>query len=166
MKTEMHRRDFLKAAPLAAYALTLTARGEPLPASARPQGIKVQLFDYSGVRLSPSRWQKQFQAAHEFWLGVPEDDILHGFRAAAGLPAPGKPLGGWCERNSSTVFGQWLSGMARMYRATGDTAIRDKAVRLLNEWSKTVKADGDCGMRHYPFDKLVGGLVDLKLYAD
>ena len=34
-------------------------------------------------------------------------------------------------------LGQWLSGMARMYRATGDTEIRDKAVRLFTEWAKT-----------------------------
>src|SRR5262245_1379729 len=167
MKTEMRRRDFLKAAPLAAYGLTLTARGDSsspaLPAQAK---LELETFDYVGVRLRESRWQKQYQAAREFWLNLPEDDILHGYRAAAGLPAPGKPLGGWCARNSNTVFGQWLSGMSRIYRVTGDTALRDKAVRLFNEWAKTVKADGDCGMRHYPFEKLVCGLVDLKAYAD
>ena len=38
-----------------------------------------------------------------------DDDILCGFRKDAGLPAPGKTLGGWCARDSSTVFGQWLS---------------------------------------------------------
>jgi DUF1680 family protein len=56
--------------------------------------------------------------------------------------------------------------MSRMYGATGDDAIRDKAIRLFTGWAKTVKPDGNCGMRHYPFDKLVCGLVDLKVYAD
>ena len=165
MNTQMPRRDFLKAAPLAAYALTQIAKGDPISSPAPPKS-KIEAFDYRGVKLGASRWQKQFQAAHDFWLGLPEDDILHGYRVAAGLAAPGKPLGGWCARNSNTVFGQWLSGMSRMYRATGDTAIRDKAVRLFAGWSKTVKPDGDCGMGHYPFDKLVCGLVDLKVYAD
>ena len=166
MKNQMPRRDFLKAAPLAAYAVAQIAKGDPISSPAAPAKLKIEAFDYRGVKLLASRWQKQFQAARDFWLGLPEDDILHGFRAAAGLSAPGKPLGGWCARNSNTVFGQWLSGMARMYGATGDAAIRDKAVRLFTEWSKTVKPDGDCGMGHYPFDKLVCGLVDLKVYAD
>jgi DUF1680 family protein len=166
MNTQMPRRDFLKAAPLAAYALTQIAKGDPISSPAMPPKLKIEAFDYRGVKLGASRWQKQFQAAHDFWLTLPEDDILHGYRSAAGLAAPGKPLGGWCARNSNTVFGQWLSGMSRMYRATGDAAIRDKAARLFTEWAKTVKPDGDCGMGHYPFDKLVCGLMDLKVYAD
>ena len=161
----MPRREFLKAAPLAAFAVTQAAKGALLPAAA-PAGVnKIEPFEYVGVRLLESRWQKQFQAARDFWLGLPEEDILHGFRKAAGFAAPGKPMGGWCERNSDTVFGQWLSGMARVSRATGDSAIRDKAVRLFTEWFKTVKEDGNCGMMHYPFEKLVCGLVDLQMYG-
>jgi DUF1680 family protein len=67
--------------------------------------------------------------------------------------------------DSSTVFGQWLSGMSRLSRATVDAAMRDKAIALFSEWAKTVPASGDCGMNHYPFDKLVCGLVDLDRYA-
>jgi dipeptidyl aminopeptidase/acylaminoacyl peptidase len=47
-----------------------------------------------------------------------------------------------------------------MSRVTGDAAMREKVVRLFTEWAKTVKPDGNCGMTHYPFEKLVGGLVD------
>jgi dipeptidyl aminopeptidase/acylaminoacyl peptidase len=47
-----------------------------------------------------------------------------------------------------------------MSRATGDAAMREKVVRLFTEWAKTVKPDGNCGMTHYPCEKLVGGLVD------
>src|SRR5262249_23117016 len=67
--------------------------------------------------------------------------------------------------DSSTVLGQWLSGMARLYRATGDTDVRDKAAQLMTEWARTIKPDGDCRMRHYPFDKIVCGLVDMARYA-
>jgi hypothetical protein len=55
--------------------------------------------------------------------------------------------------------------MARLYRATSDDALRDKAARLMTEWAKTVKPGGDCGMRHYVYDKLVCGLVDMHLHA-
>jgi DUF1680 family protein len=55
--------------------------------------------------------------------------------------------------------------MARLSRATGDTALRDKAVALFEGWVETLPPDGDARMGHYRFDKLVGGLVDLDLYA-
>ena len=141
----MHRRDFLKAAPVAAGLLASAA---PAPSS-NSSRIVLQPFDYQGVRLLKSRWLDQVQGAREFYLGLSDDDILHGFRAAAGLPAPGQALGGWARTDTSGIFGQWLSGMARMSRATGDTALRDKAARLMTEWGKTVKPDGDCRMEHY-----------------
>ncbi len=153
----MQRRTFLKAASIGA---TMLAR----PAEAAARNL-IEAFDYDGVRLLPGRWRQQVLTAREFYLGLSNDDILHGFRAAAGLPAPGQPLGGWCRQNSATVFGQWLSGMARLSHATGDNALREKAGLLLTEWAKTVKPDGDCAMRHYPFDKLVCGLVDMHLYG-
>jgi DUF1680 family protein len=153
----MERREFLKAAPLAMYGLTRTTRASA-PA-------KLEAFDYEGVRLLPGRWRTQVQTGRDFYLGVSDDDILHGFRAAAGRTAPGKPLGGWCGIDSSTVFGQWLSGMSRLSRATGDSALRDKAMGLFEAWVETLPSDGDAGMGHYRFDKLVGGLVDLELYA-
>ncbi|NDJ13110.1 MAG: hypothetical protein EBY17_18260 [Acidobacteriia bacterium] len=154
----LDRRDFLKAAPVAA-----TVVAETLKAAA--PNLRIEAFDYQGVRLGASRWSDQARIAREFYLSLPDDDILQGFRAEAGLPAPGKPLGGWCAKDSSMVLGQWLSGMSRTYRATGDTAMREKAVRLMTEWGKTVKPDGDCRMRHYAFDKMVCGLVDMKLYG-
>ncbi len=167
METKMPRRDFLKAVPVAVLAAGAVAenlaKAAPAPTGAE---LAMEPFNYTGVRLLPSRWQKQYQAARDFWLGLSEDDILHGYRQAAGLPAPGKPLGGWCRATSDTVFGQWLSGMSRMAKATGDTEIRDKAIRLFTEWSKTIGPEGNCRMGHYGFDKLVCGLVDLQLYAD
>lgn len=128
---------------------------------------RLAAFDYRGVRLLDSRWLAQFKSARDYYLDVSDDDILHGYRVAAGLPAPGRTLGGWCAVNSDEIFGQWLSGMARIYRATGDTALRDKSARLLAEWAKTWGPDGDCRMgRLYAYDKLVCGLLDQHLYAD
>jgi DUF1680 family protein len=117
------------------------------------------------VRLRESRWLRQVEGAREYYLNLSDDDILYGFRKAAGMRASGRPLGGWCREDSSTVFGQWLSGLARLYRATGDTPVRDKAARLMTEWAKTVASNGNCRMRHYAFDKLACGLLDMHLYA-
>lgn len=155
------RRDLLKAAPLAA---AIWSRPFAFGAAAPAKNV-IEAFDYQNVKLRDGRPRRQMLAAREFYLALSEDDILHGFRRDAGLPAPGKPLGGWCKDDSSMTFGQWLSGMARLYRATGDTELRNKAARLLAGWARTIKPDGDCRMRHYAFDKMVCGLVDLKRYA-
>lgn len=182
------RRDFLKAAPIAIGTIAEAARAavkprpsvsissveETFPAAGHaapslttslPQS-KIQAFDYTGVTLRESRWKDEAQRARDYYLGVSNDDILQGFRARAGLPAPGKPLGGWCAKDSQVVFGQWLSGMSRLYRATNDADLRDKASYLLTEWGKTIPPNGDCGMRHYSWDKTLCGLVDLQLYAN
>jgi uncharacterized protein len=158
------RRDFLFAGA-AVTAGAMFARPAVAAADDKNARLQIETFDYQGVKLRPSRWQRQYQMARDFYLGVSDDDILHGWRAAAGLPAPGKALGGWCASNSNTVFGQWLQGMSRMSKATGDNVLRDKAIGLFTEWAKTVPENGNCGMGHYPFEKLVGGLVDLKQYA-
>jgi DUF1680 family protein len=172
----MLRREFLKATPVAAGMVLQAVRSFPNPGvspgsaastmtatSASP--LRIETFDYQGVALRESRWLKQVQEARNYYLNVSNDDILCGFRAAAGQAAPGKPLGGWCAKDSQIVFGQWLSGMARLSKATGDGALHDKAGYLMTEWAKTVKPGGDCGMPHYAWDKLVCGLVDMSHYA-
>jgi len=161
----MDRRDFLKAA-VAANVLAAPADAAADTRSEITSRYRIRAFDYDGVRLGKSRWRDQYRQARDFYYGVSNDDILHGFRAAAQLSAPGKPLGGWCAQNSSTVFGQWLSGMSRMAKATGDAEMRDKAVLLMTEFAKTVPADGNCRMNHYPFEKLICGLVDIHQHID
>jgi hypothetical protein len=111
MGSEIHRRDFLKGAVAAAGLLPHL---KAVAAPAASVGAVLEPFDYAGVKLGASRWQEQYQSARDAYFAVSNDDILHGWRAAAGLPAPGKPLGGWCRRDSAVVLGQWLSGMSRM----------------------------------------------------
>jgi hypothetical protein len=162
----MTRRDFLGAVTLASAALTSGAALGALPdgETASPGKARLQSFDYVGVKLRPSRWQRQYADARDFYLGVSNDDILHGFRAGAGLPAPGKTLGGWASRDTYEIFGQWLMAMARAALANDDQALRDKASLLVTEWGKTIDKNFNFG-RPYAFEKMVGGLVDMHLYA-
>ncbi len=162
------RRDFLKASAVVGGYLLLNPRSisaETPPPDTVSSRNKLDTFDYEGVKLLPSRFQKQHQACRDFYLSISNDDTLCGFRKAANLPAPGKTLGGWAAGNTGGIFGQWLSGMARMYKSTGDTAIRDKALLLMTEWAKTIPADGNSRLGHYAFEKAVCGLIDLHLYA-
>ena len=131
-----------------------------------PKGRTVLMpFDYDGVRLLPSRFLDQVERAQAVYGAIPNDDILHGFRRAAGLPAPGNGLRGWCKNTSSVIFGQLLSGFVRIDRGTDETALRDKALALFDGWRQTIGQDGDVRMRPYDWEKLVCGLVDLHAYA-
>ena len=84
-------------------------------------------FNYDGVRLLPGRMLDQVENARAMYGAIPNDDILHGFRRSAGLPAPGKGMRGWRKETSGVIFGQLLSGMVRMGKATGDGALVEKA---------------------------------------
>jgi len=125
----------------------------------------IESFDYDGVRLLPGRLKTQVERAREVYGSIPNDSILKGFRRESGLPAPGDDMRGWCKTKSAVIFGQLLSGMARMGRATGDRSLWEKAEALLAGWRETLPADGNFRLRPYDWDKLVGGLVDLHHYA-
>lgn len=184
------RRDFMKIMAGAAGAQILPAVGAKAGAvdKVNADGPKVFLepFNYDGVRLLDGMQKKQCQATQDFYSSLSDDDILVGFRRRAGLPAPGNEYGGWYGGERDTppgfkdwwmwgdtfnVFGQWLSGMARMSRATRDTALLNKATRLMNEWAKTIGPSGyfyysrKPVTQHYIYEKTVQGMVDLCEYG-
>jgi DUF1680 family protein len=147
--------------------------------------VVLQPFDYMGVTLRSSRWQRRVEDGRDVYMSFSTDDVLKGFRQAAGLDAPGTTLGGWCRRDSYTVFGQWLQAMSRMSRATNDSEMLERAGVWVTEWSKAwnvlvARGPGSGGesrsrgrgaggppglVRHYPYEKLVGGLVDMHHYG-
>ena len=140
--------------------------------------IFMEPFNYEGVRLLDGRMKSQYTAARDYFFGINNDDMLKGFRMRAGLSAPGNDLGGWYSGDprarywwsagdTFNVFGQWLSGMARMSKATGDEAMGAKAVHLMIEWARAIDSDGYFYYSrrpthpHYTYEKTVCGLVDL-----
>jgi hypothetical protein len=76
----------------------VAARANTSPSDIDPRVTKISAFDYDGVRLHDSRWNDQYLHARQFYFNVSNDDILQGFRAKAGLSAPGKPLGRMVRR--------------------------------------------------------------------
>lgn len=174
------RRDFVKMVAGASLAPSILRASHAFQAPAETAGLaaKVYLepFDYQGVRLLDGMLKTQYDRTREYYFKIPNDDILKGFRQRAGLPAPGQDMGGWATVDTSGVFGQWLSGMARMYRATGDTEMKEKAATLLTGWAEAYRKDGipaasrrpgfNAERMHYAFDKTVCGFVDMGKYAD
>jgi uncharacterized protein len=130
------------------------------------QGFRrLESFDYAGVRLLPSRFHTQVEVARQVYGSLSEDDILKGFRQAAGLPDPGQGMAGWCKTTSAVIFGQLLSGMVRLGKAADDPRLTDKAARLFEGWKQTLPSDGNARMRLYDWEKLLCGLVDIAKYT-
>ena len=146
---------------------------------------RISAFDLSGVQLRSGPLLDQYERMRDYFLAVPSDDMLFGFRQRVGAPSPGKPMGGWysgddheqwySDGGGAHAFGQWLSAFSRMARVSGETAIRDKALHLMDEWAKTIDPDGFhgamgrsgvVGVGHYTYDKMCCGLVDIAHYLD
>jgi DUF1680 family protein len=140
----------------------------PRPAAHR----LIEPFDYRGVSLGPGPLKSQVDEVRQFYLAIADDDLLKGFRARAGHPAPGKDLGGWYSSDTFLVFGQIVSGLSRLYAGTHDEQCRDKADRLISEWAKCIEPDGyfyasrKPNAPHYIYDKILWGLLDDYLYCE
>lgn len=174
------RRDFVKMAAGASLAPSLLRVSQafgatPTPPAGLAAKVYLEPFDYQGVRLLDGMLKSQYDHTRDYYFKISNDDILHGFRLRAGLPAPGQAMGGWAQDDTSGVFGQWLSGMARMYKATGDTEMQEKATALMNGWAEAYRKDGvPASSRHtnlgptrvhYSYDKTMCGLVDMGKYT-
>jgi hypothetical protein len=179
------RRDFVTSALFWAAAAPIAGRLSSyltVAAPAAPALRRLETFDYDGVALLEGPLASQLAAMRAYYLAIPDDDILKGFRMRAGQRARGEELGGWYSgdpkrrtwwSNGDTfnTFGQWLSGLARLSRATNDDEVRHKATFLMSEWASTIEPDGwffysrRPWQPHYIYDKTVGGLVDMARYA-
>jgi hypothetical protein len=125
--------------------MTLTVQSAPTAAApSSPPAVRpaIEPFGYRGLSLDGGPPRRQVEAAREDYLRIPNDDLLEGFRRRAGKPAPGADLGGWYSDEVFHVFGQILSGLARLLAATGDPDCRARAEALLKGWADRVEPDG------------------------
>lgn len=181
------RRDFVKACGGVALSQPLLNAGALAAGDIRTDSTPepkdtLEPFNYEGVRKTGGVLNSQYDAARDLYFNLSDDYILIGFRQRAGLLAPGKSLGGcygggpqptkdypeeWPRLILSrgdifNTFGQRLSGMARMARATSDKAILLKATHLMEECAITIEPNGyfyysrNPIAPHYTYEKTVG----------
>lgn len=123
--------------------VALLARGG-ISKSSSPR-IVLQGFSYHDVTLTGGPMAAQARFAREFYLAIPNDNLLNGFRARAGLPAPGRPMGGWYDPDDfagGCAFGQYISALARTYANTGDVRYKEKVAQLVHGFHETIAPDG------------------------
>jgi DUF1680 family protein len=175
MKNSLHRRDFIKVlagAPLApSFASGFCAMVADQNEDSASGKTRIEPFNYDSVHLREGMLKQHYRTTRDYFFNIPDDDILKGFRQRANLPAPGNDLGGWNRYDPYEHLGQWISAMARMYRADGDRPMLEKALRLMNGWAETLEPGqffAQCrwpAKPHYAYDKTAQGLIDLYEYT-
>lgn len=176
----LSRRRFLARTSALACACVAT------PGLAFASGSALRPPERNQVRLGAGPMRDQLEHQHRLFMGLDDDRLLKPFRQRAGQSAPGEDMGGWYDETDdfhidvndwSTAnwhgyipghsFGQWLSGLARIYAATGDAATKARVETLVGKYAETISPaffDGYT-LPAYTYDKLVIGLVDAWRFA-
>jgi hypothetical protein len=128
-------------------------------------------FDYGAVELTGGPLKSQYDRMHAAYLALDNDRLLKVYRERAGLPAPGAPMGGWYDGDGFVPghsLGQYISGLARIGRTTGDAACAAKVGALVEGFAATLGAKDQCFAGPnaenvwpcYILDKHLAGLMD------
>ncbi len=176
------RRTFLKTgAAIAAASLVKSRKGFAAANDESPSSSPLNQFSYGDVALLDGPLREQPDRNHAFYAALDEDSLLKPYRERAGLPAPGEDMGGWYSwaplsdigkpGNNGFApghsFGQYLSGLARDYAATGDVATQEKVHRLVSGFAPAISPQFWDGNRFpaYTYDKISVGMIDAHEFA-
>jgi len=149
----MMHQPTLRFAVVATLLCLLVAAPWCLSAEKTQVPPKVEPFDLNQVRLLDGPCKTALEANRKYLHELDFDRMLYAFRITAGLPAPGKPLGGWeepkCEVRGHFI-GHYLSACALIIRNTGDEKLKAKADAMVAEFAKCQKAMGGEYLAAYP----------------
>ncbi len=162
------RRAFVSATVQSAAALTVAPR--IFASSADSSREPLRQFDYADVQLTGGPFAQQYDALHAHYLALSNDRLLKVYRQRAGLPAPGRDMGGWYDTDGFVPghsLGQYISGLARFGASTGDSACHAKVHDLVEGFAATFGPDNQTILRPqtnlwicYTLDKHFAGLID------
>lgn len=163
------RRQFLNHAASAAVLAQTALSGEAFAKTAGREAL--QEFPYSDVELTGGPLKAQYDFIHAHFLSLDNDRLLQPYRQHAGLPAPGKEMGGWYGHDgfvAGHTLGQYISGLARIGATTGDETCHEKVRYLISEFARTLAANpnpyaGESAQKlwaAYVLDKHEIGLID------
>ncbi len=165
---KMNRRSFVKTAAQATATLAAVPRLVASTGTASREPLRQ--FDYSAVQLTGGPFAAQYDALRAHYLALSNDRLLKVYRQRAGLPTPGRDMGGWYDLDGFVpghTLGQYISGLARFGASTGDTACHQKVHDLVDGFAATLGPDNQSILRPqtnlwicYTLDKHFAGLID------
>lgn len=133
------RRGFLKSA--AAVTATICFNPAAKGFDIAHRGDWLEEFDYADVRLTDGPLKDHYDRILASYLSIDNDRMLKVYRQHAGLPAPGEDMGGWYNADGFVPghsLGQYISGLARYARATGETLATAKVNALVSGFAEAL----------------------------
>ena len=163
----LSRRIFLGSATACAL---VTRAADPA------QRHKLREFAYSQVTLTEGPIGDMYRRMYAHFLGLDEDRLLKVYRQRAGLPAPGRDMGGWYDADGFVpghLLGQFISGLSRIHACTGDPEAAAKARRLVRGYAAAFDKNSEpyaspkasATWACYVLDKYEIGLLDAATLA-
>ena len=167
MSNDFSRREFMAGAAAAVLASKVTPLATAQPAQRSP----LEEFDYGQARLTGGPLKQQYDRVHTAYLALDNDRLLKVYREGAGMAAPGAAMGGWYDANGFVPghsLGQYISGLARLDRTTGDVTCQAKVGELVAGFAATLGSKdrifaGPNAEKVWPcyiLDKHLAGLMD------
>lgn len=167
MSSHFSRREFMAGAAAAA----LGSAAPRLMADRATARTQLAEFDYGQVRLTGGPLKQQYDRIHAAYLSLDNDRLLRVYRERAGMKAPGEAMGGWYGADGFVPghsLGQYISGLARLGRSTGDEACHARVGELVEGFAATMGAGdriyaGPNSEKVWPcyvLDKHLAGLMD------
>jgi DUF1680 family protein len=143
----------------------------------RPDRRRLREFSYGQVTLTEGPLAAMARRLRRHYLALDEDRLLKVYRQRAGMPAPGRDMGGWYDADGFVpghLLGQFISGLSRIHANTGDAEAAAKARRLVEGYGAAFERSGTPYASQkaidtwacYVFDKYVIGVLDAASLAD
>lgn len=124
-------------AALVVVACAVSARAQAPAPAVRP-------LDPHAVRLTAGPFKTAQDVHHRYLLALEADRLLARFRNEAGLTAKALPYDGWeADTISGHSLGHYLSGLAKMFAATGDPRLKERAAYVVQELAACQGRFGD-----------------------
>lgn len=138
------RRRFLQGAAGVAASSAVSRRTRA--AATVPGSELLHEFDYAEVGLTGGPLRDHYDRIFASYLALDNDRLLKVYRQRAGLPAPGEDMGGWYDADGFVPghsLGQYISGLARYARATGEPLASAKVRELVAGYAQVLDADSN-----------------------
>ena len=163
------RREFLQGSAAVVGTSLFGRPVDGLPGSSSGREV-LREYPYGAVTLTGGPLEEQYDRIHASYLALDNDRLLKVYRQRAGLPSPGRDMGGWYDADGFVPghsLGQYISGLARIAATTSDPACAAKVQELVRGFAATMGTDNQSIIRPqsnlwicYTLDKHFVGLID------
>lgn len=145
--------------------------GEYARSKSKPDVIKASTFPLNDIRLLDGPFKQRMEMDEQYMLKLNMDRLLAPYLKSAGLKPKAPQYKGWESTKLSGAFGgQYLSGLALMYAATGNSKMKQRVDYMVDQLQKCQQAVGTGYIGGIPegrelWRKVEHGIINVQPFA-